>query len=167
MTVLAEYPFRCCLWTTKLPVIRRRWRHCAAAGTDIFDAAKPPAEFQQMPEKWWVMNHSGAARSYADERKKGDWIFVTDLQEIGAEGREGGGFNFSSALLSAGQPPFYPKMLRAQICPQQLQSLTGQSAPKLTVEYVADYVKKGFIPSETGALDSALNLRGRDRISCG
>lgn len=95
------------------------------------------------PPDWRRMQHGGAERGYADERRKGDSTFATDWQMLGVQGRDGG-FVFDGPLQSAGQPPFYPTLATAQIRPQQLQGLTGKASPAVVVTFADNYVNQGF-----------------------
>ncbi|MER9119858.1 hypothetical protein NKH93_25095 [Mesorhizobium sp. M0954] len=97
------------------------------------------------PKDWKRVNHFGAMRAYAEEQRKGQCTFATDWQDIEAVGGATS-FNLDAALLAAEQPPFYPQMLSAQVRPQQIQGLTGSTAPALQVSYACDYVSYGFTP---------------------
>ncbi|MER8691548.1 hypothetical protein NKI77_04740 [Mesorhizobium opportunistum] len=97
------------------------------------------------PKDWKRVNHFGAMRAYAEEQRKGQCTFVTDWQDTEAIGGATS-FNLDAALLAAEQPPFYPQMLSAQVRPQQIQGLTGSTAPALQVSFACDYVSYGFNP---------------------
>ena len=94
------------------------------------------------PFQYDIVAHNGAARKYADEREPGQCTFNTDWQQIAAEGRPG--FDFDGPLQAATQPPFYPRLVVAQIRSQQIEGLKGSPAPPITVRYNEEYVRDGF-----------------------
>jgi ABC-type transporter Mla subunit MlaD len=102
-----------------------------------------PAKDGGGPADWGTVQHNGALRTYAAEVKKGQCTFATDWQQIGVT-TGNSGYGFDPYLLAAGQPPFYPTLVEAQIRPQQIQELTGSAAPVLRVGYSCDYIKTGF-----------------------
>ncbi|TPO13738.1 hypothetical protein [Mesorhizobium sp. B1-1-5] len=111
------------------------------------------------PKQWNKVEHNGALRTYADEQRKGQCTFVTDWQLLEAV-KGDSEFAFNSELVAAEQPPFYPRMTKAQIRPQQIQGLTGSAAPVLEVEYEKNYVYNGFNPPEyCGIADPETFLR--------
>jgi hypothetical protein len=100
------------------------------------------------PKEWNKVQHNGALRTYADEQNKGQCTFVTDWQLLEAV-KGDSEFAFNSELVAAEQPPFYPRMAGAQVRPQQIQGLTGSTAPILQVAYERNYVTNGFNPPES------------------
>lgn len=111
------------------------------------------------PKEWNKVQHNGALRTYADEQNKGQCTFVTDWQLLEAV-KGDSEFAFNSELVAAEQPPFYPRMASAQVRPQQIQGLTGSTAPILQVAYETNYVTNGFNPPEScGIADPETFLR--------
>ena len=111
------------------------------------------------PKEWNKVQHNGALRTYADEQNKGQCTFVTDWQLLEAV-KGDSEFAFNSELVAAEQPPFYPRMAGAQVRPQQIQGLTGSTAPVLQVAYERNYVTNGFNPPEScGIADPETFLR--------
>ena len=98
------------------------------------------------------VQHRGAPRVYAPEAQTGDTTFRTNWQDIIAAGREeyADPDRFDAAQQGAGQPPFYPKLLLAEVIPQQIEALTGRAAEPVGVKFHGDYVRNGFDSQKTG-----------------
>lgn len=118
-----------------------------ALSTRYYNTGTDSKGTEKRPE-WNKVQHNGASRRYADEEQQGQCTFETDWQIIHAVGGENG-YSVSNETVAAEQPPFYPRMHKAQIRLQQVQGLTGSAAPVLQVEYMPAYEERGFLAQGT------------------
>ena len=134
------------------------------------DPARPDAV--PGPDARRRMDHRGAARRYAAERKAGDttfetreWVLRADtlraVTEFAASETldEGPGGDaqrafarMDSSLESDDQPPFYPRLVEAAIRQGPAARLTGRGGDELIVTYLPHYLREGFgkQPKEPG-----------------
>ncbi|MCG7353274.1 hypothetical protein [Roseomonas mucosa] len=126
------------------------------------DPSRPGAA--PTPDARRRLDHRGAARRYAAERKVGDttfetreWVLRADtlraLTEIAASETldEGPGGDaqrafarMDSSLESDDQPPFYPRLVEAAIRQGPAARLTGRGGDELIVTYLPHYLTGGF-----------------------
>ncbi|MBR0642937.1 hypothetical protein [Plastoroseomonas hellenica] len=106
---------------------------------------RPPEDGDGKPSDWDIMRHGGTDLPYAAEKKEGDCTLTTNWQRWGVEGRAGlRPYLFGAELQTAQQPPFYPKMIEAEVTSKQIQGLTGATASPFLVRFNRDYVGRDF-----------------------
>src|SRR5579862_397975 len=90
----------------------------------------------------------GSHRRYAESLKDGDTSFDTSTWLMAVRGRHDDAgqeiFVMDGVMEGADQPPFYPRLLEADINIQSLDRLLGRQHGLITVQYNSEYVRKGF-----------------------
>ncbi|MEJ1157321.1 hypothetical protein WBG79_03440 [Prosthecomicrobium sp. N25] len=146
------------------------------------------------PKDFRRVQHGGAVRRYAEARKSGDTSFKTNYWLLGVHGTvrqtpeqvvakvtdealtDDGfvGVNDlyapTSLMVGADQPPFYPRLVEAQIQISQVERFTGRPAPAATVRFDGDYLRDGFPktpPGGSGTPEIYLDVAETFRLAMG